>query len=336
MKVKRLFRVLFTGLAITVALLVIAGIVYERIGRRNDRQRFAQVGKSFDIGGRTLNIYCSGSGGPTVILEGGYSWVNVQSEIAKFTRACWYERAGQGWSDPGPSQHTASAVARDLHDLLQVAAIPPPYVLVGASFGGFPVRVFAGKYPDEVAGIVLVDSAHEDQQEPPSMKAPVNKLPSVVRSALCVLLPTAGEVGIVRLMSGGGGPTSRGMTPDQAAYSQFLSNQPKSVVASGDEGCNWERTAAEVRAAGNLGDRPLIVLTAGQAFVPDNPTEAQEASAFHDLWMHRLQPQLAQLSSRGRQVIVEKSGHGIQFEAPEAVIGAVHEVVTQLHEQQQK
>ena len=333
---KRLNRVVLLGLAITVAILTIAGVVYERVGRRHDRQRFTQIGKSFDIGGRTLNIYCSGSGSPTVILEGGYSWVNEQPEIAKFTQACWYERAGQGWSDPGPSPRTASAMAGDLHDLLRVAAIPPPYVLVGASFGGFPVRVFAGKFPSEMAGIVLVDSSHEDQLEPPSMKAPINKLPSFVRGALCTLLPAAGEVGIVRLMSGGGGPTSRGMTPDQAAYSHFLSNQPKSVVASGDEGCNWERTAAEVRAAGNLGDRPLIVLTAGQAFVPDNPADAQEANAFHDLWVHKLQPQLAQLSTRGRQVIVEKSGHGIQFEAPEAVIEAVHDVVTQIHGHQRK
>ena len=100
--------------------------------------------------------------------------------------------------------------------------------------------------------------------------------------------------------------------------------------------CHWERTAAEARAAGNLGDRPLIVLTAGQVFVPDNPAQAQEASAFHDLWVHKLQPQLAQLSTRGRQVIVEKSGHGIQFEAPEAVIGAVHEVFTQIHGEQRK
>jgi len=267
MKEKRLFGVVLC-LAITVAILVVAGSVYERIGRRRDRQRFAQVGTSFDIGGRTLNVFCSGSGSPTVILEGGYSWINEQREIAKFTRACWYERAGQGWSDPGPSPQTATAMAGDLHDLLRVAAIQPPYVLVGASFGGFPVRVFAGKYPDEVAGIVLVDSAHEDQQEPPSMKAPINKLPPFARRALCALLPTAGELGIVRLMSGGGGPISRGMTPEQAAYSQFLTNQPKSVVAAGDEGCNWERTAAEVRAAGNLGDRPLIVLTPDRRLFP--------------------------------------------------------------------
>src|ERR1700694_1872382 len=222
MKAQRLFGIVLIVLFITVAILVVAGIVYERIGRRHDRHRFAQVGTSYDIGGRSLNIYCSGSGSPTVILEGGYSWINEQPEIAKFTRACWYDRAGQGWSDPGPAPRTATAMAGDLHDLLRVAAIPPPYVLVGASFGGFPVRVFAGKYPDEVAGVVLVDSSHEDQQEPPSMKAPVNKLPPFVHRALCALLPAAGEVGIVRLLSGGGGPTSRGMTPDQAAYSQFL------------------------------------------------------------------------------------------------------------------
>jgi pimeloyl-ACP methyl ester carboxylesterase len=335
---RRWIKVLLKLFALTIIALIVAGIVYERIGQRRDRQRFTQIGRSVDIGGRTLNIYCSGEGTPTVILEGaiGYEWAPIQREIAKFTHVCWYDRAGHGWSDPGPNPRTGNAMASDLHELLRAAEVSPPYVMVGASFGGFPVRVFTGKFPSEVAGVVLVDSSHEDQHEPPSMKAPVNRLPILVQSALCALLPIAGQVGLVRLMSGSSRPDRDPppvMTTDEARYLYFLSDLPKSYVTSGNEACNWQTTANQARAAGNLGDRPLLVLTAGKEFVPDDPAAAKEASTFHEVWVHELQPQLARLSTRGRQIIVLKSGHSIQADA---VIGAIREVVTEIRGGQPK
>ena len=162
------------------------------------------------------------------------------------------------------------------------------------------------------------------------MKGPVNRLPAAVRSAVCALLPTAGRVGLVRLVSGSSGPMRdppQGMTRDEARYFYFLSHLPKSFVASGNEACNWETTANEARAAGNLGDRPLVVLTAGKEFVPHDPAEAKEALAFHQVWVHELQTQLARLSTRGRLVIVQNSGHAIQSDA---VSGASREVVTEI------
>ncbi len=110
-----------------LAILIAAGVGYEQVERRRDRARFPQVGRSVDIGGRSLNIYCSGEGGPAVVLESdaltpGFAWVAVQRELAKFARACWYDRAGYGWSDPSPSPHPSSASARDLHALLRSCA----------------------------------------------------------------------------------------------------------------------------------------------------------------------------------------------------------------------
>jgi pimeloyl-ACP methyl ester carboxylesterase len=108
------------------------------------------------IGGRILNIFCSGTGGPTVILESasgiGLEWQSLQTEVAKFTQACWYERAGMGWSEPGPFPRTAAAIASDLHELLKRAGVAPPYVLAGFSFGGLPLRVYTKLYRNEVAG----------------------------------------------------------------------------------------------------------------------------------------------------------------------------------------
>src|SRR5437660_5581879 len=108
------------------AVLILCGFVYERIGRARDRKRLPQIGRSADIGGRTLNIFCSGTGSPAVIFEPGgsdpgLSWEQTQMEVSKFTQSCWYDRAGIGWSDPGPYPRTSVAIASDLHKLLERA-----------------------------------------------------------------------------------------------------------------------------------------------------------------------------------------------------------------------
>jgi pimeloyl-ACP methyl ester carboxylesterase len=166
--VHRLPGTILKGLALAVAVVILCGIVYEQLGRRADRRRLAQIGRSLEIGGRTLNIFCSGTGGPAVIFDSGgdgpgLEWEPVQLDVAKFTQARWYNRAGIGWSDPGPFPRTSVAIAGDLHELLRRAGAPPPYVLVGASFGGMNARIYNGLYPSTVAGMVLVDAGHEDE-----------------------------------------------------------------------------------------------------------------------------------------------------------------------------
>ena len=338
---KRRIRSFSRALALIIALCVLAGVVYEKLGQQRDRTRFPRVGHSVDIGGRSLNIDCSGEGLPAVILDTGgsapgYSNLPLQARISRLTRTCWFDRAGLGWSDPSPVQQTSSAIADDLHALLHAAGIPPPYILVGASFSGFNVRVFAGKYPREVAGIVLVDSVHEDQQhyEPRATLAAVNRLPAPVRELLCKVVPLAGKFGLVRLLLNATGrrrEAPAGFTPSEAATLHGLELQPKSFVAA--SGCgNWEKSAAEARAAGNLGNRPLIVLTAGKPFITGDPEADKELAAFHEVWVHQLQTKLARLSTRGRQVIVESSDHGIGEEAPDAVVGAIRQVLSDIRE----
>lgn len=334
---QRIRRFLKSVLLIFTAM-ILAGIAYEQIGERQDRKRFPQIGRSVDIGGRSLNIYCSGEGGPAVILDTGgsapgYENLIFQKQVEQFTRACWFDRAGLGWSDPSPIEQTSTAVAEDLHALLHAAGVPSPYVLVGSSFSGFNVRVFAGKYPSEVAGAVLVDSAHEDQYryEPRVMLAPFNRLPKPIRNLLCACVPMAARVGLVRLLlksSGAPRNTPEGFTAEQAATMQGLEVQPKSFAAAAV--CNFEdKVSAQMRAAGNLGDRPLIVLTGGQPFQLGDPEADKELAAFHERWVHQFQPQLARLSTRGKQVIVENSGHTID---PEAVLKAIREVVREIRE----
>jgi len=124
------------------------------------------IGKLTDIGGHRLHIHSTGEGIPSVIFESGgaswsLDWTLVQREVAKFTSASSYDRAGFGWSDPGPKPRTSRQIATELHALLAKAEIKKPYILVGASFGGHTARLFARRYPDEVAGIILLDARHE-------------------------------------------------------------------------------------------------------------------------------------------------------------------------------
>ena len=164
--------VAFAGAGI-VALAVLSGVVYEQTQRARDRERFPQVGRSFDIGGRTLNIDCMG-GRPARSDPGerlpigrfttprrcspmaGRVRATVGSRSSALLRplppSCWYDRAGSGWSDPGPYPRDSASQARDPHALLRAARISPPYVLVGESSAALDARVYTGSYPSEVAG----------------------------------------------------------------------------------------------------------------------------------------------------------------------------------------
>ncbi len=129
-----------------------------------DQTPYTTAQRLIDVGGRRMNLYCVGRGSPAVILESGFgsamwTWGYVQSQLGTISKTCTYDRAGYGFSDPGPLPRDAASIAADLHTLLTSAGISPPYILVGHSLGGYHVRYFADRYPDEVAGLVLIDPA---------------------------------------------------------------------------------------------------------------------------------------------------------------------------------
>jgi len=319
---------------LAAGLVVMAGIVYEQIGEHRDRRRYSQIGRSVDIGGRALNLYCSGEGSPTVILESaghtaGYSWIDIQPEVARFTRACWYDRAGYGWSDPGPSPRTFEAIATDLHALLHAASVPGPYVLVGATAGAFHVRVYNGLYPSEVAGAVLIQASDPDvfAHEPAFMKGALDSLPPWVQKIGCTVVgPAMLHVGLLRLLGNPGAGRPFGiadLTGEQQQELSFLSTNPRTAQTEG-EGCTLDESMAEVRAAGNFGSRPLMVLAGATPFQAPDPSFAKVTEAFNNYFFHELQPRLAALSTRGR-LVVEDNATG-----PDAVIRAVRDVVSQV------
>ena len=332
--VNRRLSSILKSLALLIAIVLFSGIVYEQFGRRQDRKHIPQIGKSVDIGGRTLNIFCSGTNGPPVIFESGgdapgLGWETMQTEVAKFTQACWYDRAGIGWSDPGPFPHTSAAIARDLHALLKQAGVPEPYILAGASFGGLNARVYGGLFPKEVAGIVLIDSAHEDEP----LRAPkfflARTAPRFIWHPLALTYQTASFVGLIRLLESSSPLQNKNSTQmNREEIIAALRQQPRSVANNACTGIVLPESYDEARAVKSLADVPLIVLTAGQSFDFGDPELNRQAAAYQQVWIREMQAGLARLSTRGRQIVIEHSNHGSI--PPDVIVAAIHDVVRQV------
>jgi pimeloyl-ACP methyl ester carboxylesterase len=325
--------------------LACAGAAYQAIGNWRDARRFPQRGRSVDVGGLKLNLNCNGSGRPIVILESGLGmssigWIKIQPEIAKYTRVCSYDRAGYGWSEAGKEPRTSLQIAKELKALMDGAGEREPYVLVGASFGGFNVRVFNGLYPAAVAGVVLLDASHEDQQERVdgilSSAAREERIKNEERERRQewmnqIIAPVMVHLGIERLQASlrplDTSPPPFGLTRALLEEFNYLDQQLKTRQTVAAESAARKESAKQVRSAGGMGDRPLIVLTAGRMeFRPDPLMTPDKQDQLRNLWINILQAEEARLSTRGRQIVLKDSGHIVQFERPDAVENAVHEV----------
>jgi pimeloyl-ACP methyl ester carboxylesterase len=312
--IKRLVIAGTVGLVLSLAI----GISYEQWSRAAVQRALPPPGELVDIGGVRLHLHCSGEGSPTVILEAGTGppasivWTDVQPSIAEFARVCSYDRAGLMWSDQASAPRDSRRIATELHALLSAADVPPPFVLVGHSIGGVHIRVFANRFPDEVAGLVFVDSSHPDQKRrfPPELRRPM-RAPAQAR----FLGPLLAQTGILRLS---GGLALGKLPPDVAAVTNaYLPHSVPTLLAEYEAQGESMSQATE---AGALNSLPLIVLSAGRD--AETPLQAQ----FRAVWAE-LQEELAALSSNADHRVVEDSGHFIQFDAPEAVIAAVRDVV---------
>jgi pimeloyl-ACP methyl ester carboxylesterase len=326
------------GLLILVVLAAAVGASYQAIENGADARRFPQQGKSVLLGpafhNLALNLDCRGQGGPTVILDSGLGvpaigWNPVETEVAKFTRVCSYDRAGYGWSSPSELPRTSLQIVNELHALLDAAQEKGPYILVGHSFGGYNVRVYNGQYPGDVVGMVLVDASHEDQNERMSpaiqtfMKKSIEDLKRQQK-----LAPFLIRFGIARFAQRNQGEAP-GVSKEFGKEILYLQLQPKFIDASASEMSLFAESANEVRAAGNLGDKPLVVLTAGKsADASQLPAgfPKKEFDDFHEVWVNDLQMKEAQLSTRGRRIMVPDSDHMIPFERPDAIVAAIREV----------
>lgn len=336
-RLKRIAKRVLQGILILVVLAAAAGALYQAIANWRDARRFPEEGHAVALGavfpGVALNLNCTGQGSPTVILDTGLGvpamgWKLVQPEVAKFARVCSYDRAGYGWSTPGPTPRTTGEIVKELHALLAASGEKGPYVLVAHSFGGYNVRVYTKEYPADVVGLVLVDTSHEDQEgRMPGSLQTFMKNQSAQLEFQRKVAPLLIFFGIARLF--GGEENQANLPKNFMAEINYLELQPKFIAATASEIQNFGASAAEVRAAGDLGGRPLVVLTAGKDLdAKDLPkgVEKRDMDEFRKIWVNDLQVREAHLSTRGKQVIVPDSTHMIPFERPDTVIGAIREV----------
>jgi pimeloyl-ACP methyl ester carboxylesterase len=313
---------IMSGLLILTLFLTVficaAGILAKRqLARQN-----LPPGQWTDINYYNLHIYCTGEGSPTVILEAGLNdfyvtWAKVQPEIAKTTRVCSYDRAGLGWSQLSPNPRTSDVMVEELHTLLRNTGIESPYILVGHSFGGILMRNFARHYPDQVAGMVLVDSAHEEQ---------TSRLPFLQDSAdeLVAQFRTLSFLSSSGLMA-----LSPGTIPNrgfpEGAYRQY-----QAVLATTGY---FKAAITETTAfySGSLQSRPsslkslpLVVLMHG---VSEATSDNSAQQLLYEQEWAKMQNELAGLSSNAKLVIAERSGHYIQLDQPELVIDSILELI---------
>lgn len=327
-------------ISVVVLLSALIGAFYQTLGTRKDGKVYPPPGRLVDLGSHRLHLLESGHGGPTILLEAGLmstvlSWSELQQKLSRSFRVVSYDRAGLGWSDLGPMPRSAERIVEELHLLLERAAIKPPYVLVGHSFGGLTMPLFAARFPEEVAGMVLVDPVAPAEWNPPTERD--WKL-TRIGTRVCRRAALLARFGVIRfiaflLTSGVKKPAgylvrliSRG-TPDESgsvsspwfaalpgnerAMASVFWVQPKFALTIASQLENLPPSAARVAQLDNYCDATVIILSAGTA--PERRRKEHAAMA-------------ARLPL-GNHVLVPKSNHWIMQEDRDLVIGAIEKVV---------
>ena len=298
-----------------IAVLALASIggLYGNIAQATDDAITAAPGTLYDVGGHRLHLDCHGQGSPTVVLSNGLgetsaSWARITAPVAATTRVCAYDRAGQGWSDEADSPRDGVESAAELHALLAEAGEHGPYVLVGHSTGGTYAMTYADRYPQQVAGLVLLDSSSPEQF---ARMPDYPRLYPLMRRGYS-LLPTLSRLGLGRLVPG----TSH-LPPADAARVDAISSTPQAYRNQRDEVSVIPEVFSQAQALTTLGDRPLAVLT------------ASESGAATEGWVGA-QDALAALSTNSLHRTVDSSHTGLLEDVRPAAgsVRAITEVVS--------
>ncbi len=308
------------GLLALIVLLAACGATYEAIMAAGDKRRYPPPGQLVDVGGHRLHLHCVGQGGPTVVLDAGLGafsldWGAVQPEIAATTRVCAYDRAGLGWSEPGPRPRSPQQFADELHTLLTNAGIQGPYVLVTHSISGKTARLFASQHPNQVAGMVLVDARHESVDDHLTPEQVVAE--DAQQQDFQDMIKWLARFGLVRLLWAPAWPSmlpgSGNLSPESRTTIGVLQARPQQIESALAEGQGRMESNSLLRAAAPLGGKPLVVLASAQTI--DNLPFWKEAQEI-----------MTGLSSNSR-LIVAPSGHAVHFEQPALVLESIRLVV---------
>lgn len=297
------------GLVIVAA----TGAVYEWLANRKALAANPAPGDLVDVGGHRLHIWCTGTGAPAVILDAGLgstalAWATVQREVARFTQVCSYDRAGMGYSDPGPMPRTSLTIVRELASLLDRRNLRDRVVLAGASFGGWNVRLFASEYEDRVAGLVLVDARHEDQGEQLAAVGAPDNPPWVIH-----LAPLIAYSGMARVLGITPGESDPSLDPSLKRFAAATALRASGIVAAASELSHGRASARQVKAARRQFTVPVVVVSAGRR--SGGPGVGKV--------LDDLQRDQTRLSPHGCRIVAEHAGHNVAKGQPQAVVDGI-------------
>lgn len=319
---------------IIIILSIPVGAAYQAIATTIEDRLFPPPGQLVEVDGIQLHLLCQGEGSPTVVFESGmgnsgYSFLNIHKEIVSRTRVCLYDRPYMGWSQPGSQMYLYDQVPNHLHALLESAGETPPYLLVGHSLGGVYIRSFYHLFPDEVIGMVFVDSAHENEMA--FYPAPEGSTPEYFDTMMDFCEFIAG-VGVLRA-TGVMGNLLEGSPGTPLEQRQILSRLNR---VSYCQAIRSEKDASDIELSqtdppASLGDLPLIVLVGAKQLNPIRnqfyigplpPAQRQNTQTWQEI-----QAQLAALSTNSELVQGLKSGHYVHWDEPELVVDAINKLL---------
>ena len=320
-----------------VLVMLAAGVVQAQDG---DSALPPAPGKLIDVGGYSLHLYCTGEGGPAVILDAGLGdWsinmANLQEQIAEFTQVCTYDRAGYGWSDEGPEPRTSQQIVDELAALLENGEVEPPYILAGHSFGGINVMMFAAQHPELVEAVVLLDASHPEQMD--ALNAEVPEIVALEESA-AVAYQSMLE------MAEAGAPVPQelldafrpqGITDEQFEIWSQVAVQPKGLRAMIGEMESLNDSLAQAQEIDTLGDIPLVVIAHGVKLA-DMMTDEDLAAmgvtreimdTYEALW-RGFQEDYLTYSTDSTLIIADESHHYVYVTQPDLVVEAIQELIS--------
>lgn len=289
-----------------------------------------------DIGGRKLNLFCAGEGAPTVVFEapgafGAWNWFKVHGKVAAQTRACVYDRAGFGFSDPSGRPSDSKNANEDLHALLKAAKVPGPYLLIGSSYGAMHAQLYAYTYPAEVAGLVLVDGQSEEEDK--ALDAVTGGMMSKFDQqaaewiAACLKEAQAGKMDDTCPSQ-----AQPGLDPKLAAILEKERSSPIYWKTRESESASYSNASSrELREARHsYGQLPILILnrTVSPFLIPGQPQSDMNKAA--EVAHRKTLEAIAALSAHGEMRDVPEASHLIQFDQPDAVSDAVIEMVKRL------
>ena len=307
------------------------GAAYNSSSLRHYRSIAGVPGALFNVGGYTMHLFCTGHGTPAIILDAGLGddsliWAKVQPELSQHTTVCAYDRAGYGWSQPRPGRRDANSIADQLHGLLRVARVPPPYILMGHSIAGLYARAYANRYSAEVAGVVLVDGATPLQDD---------RIPKAL-----VVIQNEQRRGMPwdRFWMRLGWNRIKGectqIMPGFEHYAAWMRADtcvPSQVTAVEGELDSERVSGEETIHAGPFASLPVLIVSRDPAVLPSNwPTDVARANAI--VW-DRMQEEAKSLSPHSRRIIARHSDHHIQIDRPDLLNKLVTGFVTDIRNQ---